>query len=189
MNPPQPDAFVPPIDVGPIDTGPVDDAFVVHTDAGTAPMSVAQRARAIATTLRANAHFLVGMGNDLDGAPTYDSNRAGVYTLGTTLDIHYTYLTGYSDMGGWTTWNSPPGEFAGILADACQRHGGLAPMFGYYQLALEYENHHEALHDATRCTSISPTCARSSDDSARTAIRRWCSSSPTSSATCRRCSR
>ena len=138
VNPPQPDAYV----------APMGDA--AHGDAGSAPMSVAQRAHAIATTLRGNAHFLVGMGNDLDGAPTYDSNRAGVYMLGTTLDVHYTYLTGYSDMGGWTTWNSPAGEFAGILADACQRNGGLAPMFSYYQLALEYENHVEVLHDAAR---------------------------------------
>jgi hypothetical protein len=149
------DAFVrgdggSPIDAPGADAGPAVDAYVLHTDAGTAPPTVAQRAHAIATTLRGDAHFLVGMGNDLDGPPNYDPNHAGVYTLGTTLDVHYSYLTGYSDMGGWTTWNTPSGEFAGILADACQRNGGLAPMFSYYQLALEYENHNEVLHDATR---------------------------------------
>lgn len=143
------DAFVAPIDGNGFDVNaPRPDAFVVHTDAGVAPASVAQQAHALAMTLRGDAHFLIGMGNDLDGPPSYDSNHAGVYTLGTTLDLHYTYLNGYSNAGGWTTWNSPAGEFAGILADACQRNGGLAPMFTYYDLALEYENHHEALQDA-----------------------------------------
>ncbi len=145
------DAFTPPVDGNGFDVAaPQPDAFVVHDDAGSAPMSVPQRARMIAMTLAGDPHFLIGMGNDLDGAPTYDANRAGVYTLGTTLDIHYTYLNGYTDTGGWTTWNSPPGEFAGILADACARNGGLAPMFTYYDLALEYENHHDALRDAAR---------------------------------------
>lgn len=145
------DAFVAPIDGNGFDVAvPQPDAFVAHDDAGTAPATVADRARMIATMLRGDPHFLIGMGNDLDGPPTYDPDRAGVYTLGTTLDIHYTYLNGYSDMGGWTTWNSPPGEFAGILADHCLSNGGLAPMFSYYDLALEYENHNDALRDAAR---------------------------------------
>jgi hypothetical protein len=161
-NPPAPsdgggatDAFAPPIDGNGADVNaPPVDAFVPPvdapgTDAGMAPASVAERARAIATTLRGTTHFLVGMGNDLDGAPTYDPDRAGVYTLGTTLDIHYTYLNGYSDRGGWSTWN-PNGTFATILADACQRNGGLAPMFSYYQLALEYENGNDVLRDPDR---------------------------------------
>jgi hypothetical protein len=145
------DARVAPIDGNGSDVNaPTPDAFVVHVDAGSAPTSVADQARAIATTLRGEPHFLVGMGNDLDGPPSYDADQAGIYTLGSTLDIHYTYLNGYSDSGGWTTWNSPAGEFAGILADACQRNGGLAPMFTYYDLALEYENHHAVLQDAAR---------------------------------------
>lgn len=146
------DAYSPPIDGNGVDVGnpPQPDAYVAHEDAGTAPASVADRARMIATTLRGDAHFLIGMGNDLDGPPAYDPDQAGVYTLGTTLDIHYTYLNGYSDTGGWTTWNSPPGEFAGILADHCRSNGGLAPMFTYYDLALEYENGNDALRDAAR---------------------------------------
>ncbi len=144
------DAYVsPPIDGNGFDVNaPRPDAFVAHDDAGAAPATVAERARAIATTLRGDAHFLVGMGNDLDGPPDYDPDMAGVFTLGTTLDIHYTYLNGYSNSGGWTTWNSPAGEYAGILADHCVTHGGLAPMFTYYDLALEYENHVDALRDA-----------------------------------------
>lgn len=127
-----------------------DDASFVHEDAGSAPASVAERAHMIAMALRGDPHFLIGMGNDLDGPPSYDSNHAGVFTLGTTLDIHYTYLNGYSNSGGWTTWNSPAGEYAGILADAAQRNGQLAPMFTYYDLALEYENHNDALRDSAR---------------------------------------
>lgn len=152
------DAFVtPPIDGNGVDVGnpPPADAYVPpRDDAGSAPATVAQRAHDIAVTLRGadasgRGHLLVGMGNDLDGPPTYDPDRAGVYTLGTELDIHYTYLNGYSGSGGWTEWNSPPGEYAGILADHCLSNGGLAPMFSYYDLALEYENGSDALRDAT----------------------------------------
>src|SRR6188768_3678723 len=84
------DAFVAPIDGNGFDVNaPPPDAFVVHEDAGSAPASVAQRAHDLAMTLRGDAHFLIGMGNDLDGPPDYDADMAGVYTLGTTLDIHY----------------------------------------------------------------------------------------------------
>ncbi len=144
------DAFRAPIDGNGADvSAPPVDAYLPRSDAGRPSGTVAERARAIATTLRGSPRLLVGMGNDLDGAPTYDADRAGVYTLGTTLDIHYTYLTGYSDQGGWSTWNTN-GAFATILADACQRNGGLAPMFTYYQLALDYENGNDTLRDADR---------------------------------------
>jgi hypothetical protein len=98
--------------------------------------------------LRGDAHFLIGIGNDLDGAPNYDPDRAGAYTLGPTLDLHYWYVVGYSDRGGWSTWNAD-GAFPRIHADAAERHG-TTPMVTYYQLALDYETGSNTLDDAER---------------------------------------
>ena len=146
---PQTDGSLPRIDGGggggdagpPFDAGP-------RPDAGRPPATVSERARALAMELRGDTDFLIGMGNDLDGPPDYDPDQAGVFTLGVTMDLHYTYLTGYSDQGGWTTWNTD-GAFITILADAAERHG-VAPMATYYQLALEYEQGNDALRDADR---------------------------------------
>ncbi|MEZ4339447.1 MAG: hypothetical protein R3B82_22720 [Sandaracinaceae bacterium] len=117
-------------------------------DAGSPPAGVAERARALAMELRDHPHFLFGLGNDLDGAPTYDPNRAGAYTLGTTLDVHYWYVTGYSDRGGWSTWNAD-GSFVRIHGDAAASHG-VVPMVTYYQLALDYETGADTLQDTDR---------------------------------------
>lgn len=128
-------------DGGRRDSGP-------RPDAGRPPATVGERARELAMELRGDAHFLIGMGNDLDGPPTYDPDRAGVYTLGPTLDVHYMYITGYSDRGGWATWNAD-GAFVTIQSDAAVRHG-VVPMFTIYQLALEYETGNDVLRDADR---------------------------------------
>ncbi len=152
-----------PLDGGALDGGESRDAGAPPTDGGTAtdaarpdagprdagpPSSVADRARALAMDLRGDAHFLMGLGNDLDGAPTYDADRAGAYTLGTTLDVHYWYVTGYSDLGGWSTWN-PDGSYVTIHGEAAVRHG-VVPMITYYQLALDYETGADTLTDAAR---------------------------------------
>jgi hypothetical protein len=137
-----------PRDTGPaVDGGPRPDTGP-RPDAGPPPAGVAERARELATTLRGDAHFLIGMGNDLDGPPTYDPDRAGAFTLGVTLDVHYVYLVGYSDAGGWTTWNAD-GSFVTIHADAAARNGAVA-MFTYYQMALDYETGADTLRDAAR---------------------------------------
>jgi hypothetical protein len=80
-------------------------------------------------------HFLVGLGNDLNGAPTYDHNKDGAYTLGTTLDLHYAYLVGLPTKGGWPDWNSG-GSFVNILTDTAATHG-VTPMFTLYAMAAE----------------------------------------------------
>ncbi|MGE0786236.1 MAG: hypothetical protein AB7S26_11145 [Sandaracinaceae bacterium] len=129
------------------DAGPAMDAGP-RSDAGMAPEGVSARARALAMHLSGRADFLVGMGNDLDGAPTYDSDRAGAYVLGPSLDLHYIYLVGYGDNGGWPTWNAN-GTFPVIHADAASRHGARM-MFTYYQLALDYETGSDPLTDGDR---------------------------------------
>ena len=138
-------------DAGPDATTPDGggDVDAGDRDAGTAPPDVAARARALAEHLRGHAHFMMGLGNDLDGAPTFDPDRSGAFTLGTTLDLHYAYLVGYGDMGGWPTWNTD-GGFVTIHAEAARRNGGVAPMFTYYQLALDYETGGDTLTDAAR---------------------------------------
>ena len=118
-------------------------------DAGRPVADVGARARGLANFLAGDAHFMIGAGNDLAGPPTYDANRALAFTLGTDLDVHYVYLVGYSDRGGWPTWNAD-GSFVTIHADAARRNGGVAPMFTYYQLALDYESGSDPLADAGR---------------------------------------
>jgi hypothetical protein len=82
----------------------------------------------LATTLRGSAHFLVGMGNDLANDHTMD----GAYTLGVTLDLHYTYLVGLGS-GAWPTWNTG-GSFVNIMTDSADAKG-VTPMFTLYQMA------------------------------------------------------
>ena len=146
----------PSIDAARIDAAPVDartaDAPMVREDAsrpdGGPPASVRDRARALARHLSGAERFLVGMGNDLDGAPTYDPDRAGAFVLGPQLDLHYTYLVGLSTEGGWPTWNAD-GSFVTLHAEAAARHG-TAMMFSYYVLALDYETGRDSLGEAAR---------------------------------------
>jgi hypothetical protein len=128
-------------DLGATD-GPRTDAPVIDLgphDAGSAPLSVAERAREVAADLRGGTpHFLIGLGGSDDAA----------YTLGVTMDLHYVYLVGFSDAGGWTTWN-PGGSYVDIVANASHA-AGTTPMFTYYAMALEYEQGRDSLRDAAR---------------------------------------
>jgi hypothetical protein len=90
-------------------------------------------AAALATALRGKSHFLIGMGNDLAS----DHNQDGAYTLGTTLDLHYAYLSGLMGMGGWPDWNAG-GTFVNILTDSADAHG-VTPMFTLYGMAAQGE--------------------------------------------------
>lgn len=95
---------------------------------GAPPGSVGDQARALAEFISGSANFLVGLGNDNDGP----------FDLGIPIDVHYTYLVGYGDQGGWPTWNTD-GAYVTYRCDNAHAHGA-APMFTYYQLALELEN-------------------------------------------------
>lgn len=101
-------------------------------------------AKALAAKL-GRSHFLIGMGNDLNN----DHDMDGAYTLGTTLDVHYAYLTGLSNMNntGWPDWNTD-GSFVNILTDSAKSHG-VIPMFTTYGMAAKGENNLSVLTDDT----------------------------------------
>ena len=100
-------------------------------------------AAAMATRLGRSAHFLVGMGNDLDNNHDLD----GAYTLGPTLDLHYAYLVGLPGSGGWPDWNAG-GTFVDILAAAADRHG-VTPMYTLYAMASWGDGNLAGLGDDT----------------------------------------
>ena len=89
----------------------------------------------LSTLLRGGTacHFLVGLGNDLDKSS--DHNKDGAYTLGTTVDLHYAYLSGLPTKGGWPDWNAN-GSFVNILTDSAKAHG-VTPMFTLYGMAAD----------------------------------------------------
>ena len=99
-------------------------------------------AATLATGLRGDAHFLVGMGNDLANDHAMD----GAYTLGPTLDLHYTYLVGLGS-GAWPTWNAN-GAFVNIMTDSADARG-VTPMFTLYQMAANGDGNLSGLGDDT----------------------------------------
>ncbi len=92
----------------------------------------------IARKLGRDANFLIGMGNDAPKEGGWEN--AGIYTLGTQLDLHYVYLT-----NGWQNWNAG-GYFAQIVAKA-DKTKGTTPMVTVYGMADAGENNFGALVD------------------------------------------
>ena len=108
-------------------------------DGGSGSLTLRDRQRQLAIDLRGVGDFMVGIGND----------NTGPYTHAIPIDLHYAYLDGYGDSGGWPTWNTN-GDYPKFFAATADQHAA-TPMFTYYQLALELENHNDAvLNDATR---------------------------------------
>lgn len=91
-----------------------------------APAAALSEERMVAAKLGLPARFLVGLGNDAEGA---DPAAASAYGLGTSVDIHYMYLSGLS----WPDWN-PNGSYVTLQANAARAHG-VVPMFTLYQAA------------------------------------------------------
>jgi hypothetical protein len=87
----------------------------------------------LATKLGRPANFLIGMGNDLAD----DHNQDVIFTLGTTLDLHYAYLVAYlnadKSWGSWKDWN-PDGSFVNVITDTADAHG-VVPMISLYSMA------------------------------------------------------
>jgi hypothetical protein len=77
------------------------------------------------------AHVSVGLGNfDLSWV-----NGSGV-----TWGYRYQYISsGVNTPNGWTTWNSPPGEFALLYMNASHSKG-MIPVFDYYQMRASNPN-------------------------------------------------
>jgi len=87
----------------------------------------------VAASIGRPAHFLIGMGNDLAN----DHNQDGAFRLGTTLDLHYAYLSAYlnadKSWGSWKDWNTD-GSFVNIITDTADAHG-VVPMLSLYSMA------------------------------------------------------
>src|SRR3954470_2233571 len=98
-----------------------------------------ERQRKLAMDLRGSPRFMIGVGND----------NQGPYTHAVPIDLHYVYLVGYGDNGGWPTWNAQ-GDYPLLFAQNAASHQ-TTPMYTYYQLALELEQNNDAvLNDTTR---------------------------------------
>ncbi|MEO7038164.1 MAG: hypothetical protein ABI548_29620 [Polyangiaceae bacterium] len=116
---------------------------------GTSGSSVASTltssAAAVAAKLGRSAHFLIGMGNDLND----DHSMDGAYTLGTTLDLHYAYLVAYlnadKSWGSWKDWNAG-GTFINVLADSADAKG-VVPMYTMYAMAAAGDSNLAGLTD------------------------------------------
>lgn len=100
-------------------------------------------AAAVAKKLRRDPTFLVGTGNDL--SEDHDHDRAGAYQLAAPVDIHYAYLVGLIDEGGWPDWN-PDGTFVDLFVEAAERHD-VVPMFTLYAMAAWGEGRMDVLTD------------------------------------------
>ena len=108
---------------------------------GSSTLTLRDRQRQLAIDLRGAGNFMVGVGND----------NAGPYTHDVPMDLHYAYLDGYGDQGGWPTWNTG-GDYPLFFAQTDAMHT-VTPMYTYYQLALELENNNDAVFaDSTRMT-------------------------------------
>jgi hypothetical protein len=125
------------VSVGPGGNGdatgvPGADSSVSRPASDAATISGGSAAK-LAAALRGKAHFLIGMGNDLNN----NHNQDGAYTLGTTLDLHYAYLSGLMGMGGWPDWNTN-GTFVDLLFQSADAHG-VTPMYTLYSMAAQGE--------------------------------------------------
>jgi hypothetical protein len=80
---------------------------------------------------RASQHFMFGLMSQPGDIPYLSAMRS---TNGTAWDYRYQYLAGGANTGhGWTTWNSPAGQFAtDYLMDSAQN--GFHSCFVYYML-------------------------------------------------------
>jgi hypothetical protein len=113
---------------------------------GNGTMHTPSTPAGLATTLRGKPNLLIGMGNDLAS----DHSQDGAYTLGPTLDLHYTYLVGLG-AGAWPTWNSD-GSFVNIMTDSADAKS-VTPMFTLYQMAADGDGNLAGLSDDSFMTS------------------------------------
>ena len=115
--------------------------------AGNPGTVISTTAAQLARQLGKPANFLIGMGNDLND----DHSMDGAYLLGSTLDLHYAYLSAYKNMdgswGSWKDWN-PDGSFVNVLSDSADAKG-VTPMYTLYAMAAYGDGNLSGLTDAT----------------------------------------
>lgn len=69
-----------------------------------------------------------------------DFELSWVTASGVPWDYRYTYLSGGVNTGaGWSTWNSPPGEYALLYMNASSG-AGMVPVLTYYQIVNSSPN-------------------------------------------------
>ena len=86
-------------------------------------------AAALAKRLGLPSRLLIGLGSG--GADT-----SLIKTQGLKPDFYERYLVGIDSQGGWTTWNSPSGAYAGfVMLDADSV--GAVPMFTLFQFSAD----------------------------------------------------
>lgn len=113
------------------DTGGGDDVMTLPDGSAGMP-TLRERQRDLAMALRGSPNFMIGVGND----------NGGPYSHAVPIDLHYAYLVGYGNSGGWPTWNEM-GNYPLYFAQTAGTHQ-VTPMFTYYQLALELEQNNDA---------------------------------------------
>ncbi len=91
----------------------------------SSPLSAVQTLPPVAPTLKTN--FMLGLSNS-------PGNVNWMTGSGVAWDARYQYLSGGANTSyGWSTWNSPPGAFAGYyMQDSASK--GYLPVFSYYNL-------------------------------------------------------
>lgn len=120
------------------DTSGGDDVQTLPDGSAGTP-TLRERQRDLAMALRGSPNFMIGIGND----------NSGPYAHAVPIDLHYVYLVGYGNSGGWPTWNES-GNYPLFFAQTAGTHQ-VTPMYTYYQLALELEqNNDAALNDTTK---------------------------------------
>jgi hypothetical protein len=92
----------------------------------------------IARKLGREPNFLIGMGNDLPEDFVWE--HSGIYTLGSSLDLHYIYLT-----NGWQDWN-PGGYFPQIIGNV-DLGKGATPMSSVWAITGQGEGTFGVLTD------------------------------------------
>jgi hypothetical protein len=101
---------------------------VPRTEPPEPPASVVKSAADLSLRLRGTSHFLVGLGNDGDGA----------FTLGSTLDLHDAILRGLPGRGGWSDSPADGGFIDGFVRSA-DAHG-TTPMLTLATMARQDED-------------------------------------------------
>ncbi len=122
--------------VAPTDTDTDEEIGTVQQGLGWSPY------KHFSDKLGLPSRFQIGLGNDVTAAEGWNANRAAAYELGTKLDIHYMYLSGFD----WRTWNSPEGSYINIHANAAKSRN-VIPMFTLYQAAVWGDGNIGAFND------------------------------------------